>query len=61
MKRWTAEQNALTKQTLGALPFRDRVRRRLDDVLQVGLLEVPRVAAGTAFFLRREPHQDQSL
>jgi len=61
VKRWTAEQNALTKQTLGALPFRDRVRRRLDDVLQVGLLEVPRVAAGTAFFLRREPHQDQSV
>ena len=61
MRRWSAEQNAATEHALGALPFRDRVRRRLDDLLQVGLLEVPRVSAGRAFFLRREAHQDQSV
>jgi prolyl oligopeptidase len=61
VRRWTAEQNAATQQALGKPPFRERVRRRLDDLLQVGLLEVPCVAAGAALFLRREAHQDQSV
>ena len=60
VRLWTAEQNAATKLALGAVPFRDGVRRRLDELLRVGLLEVPRVAAGTAFFLRRDADQDQS-
>ena len=61
VRRWTEEQNAATARTLGAVPFRDRVRRRLDELLQVGLLEVPRVAAGAAFFLRRDADRDQSV
>jgi prolyl oligopeptidase len=61
VERWTAEQNAATRAALDAIPFRDRVRARLDQLFQVGLLEVPLVAAGAAFYLRREPHQDQSV
>jgi prolyl oligopeptidase len=61
VRDWTAAQNAATAQVLGALPMRDRIRRRLDELLKVGLLEVPTVAAGRAFFLRREAHQDQSV
>jgi prolyl oligopeptidase len=59
--RWTEEQNAATKRALGAVAFRDQVRRRLDELLLVGLLEVPRVAARAAFFLRREGDQNQSV
>ncbi len=61
VRRWTEEQNAATARTLGAVPFHDRVRRRLDELLRVGLLEVPRVAAGAAFFLRRDADRDQSV
>jgi prolyl oligopeptidase len=61
VRRWTAEQNAATKRALGAVPLRAQIRRRLDALLRVGLLEVPRVAAGAAFFLRREADQDQSV
>jgi prolyl oligopeptidase len=61
VRRWTAEQNAATRSALDALPPRDDVRRRLDELLRVGLLEVPVVSAGTVFFLRREAHQDQSV
>ena len=61
MERWTAEQNAGTRRVLDALPSRDRVRARLDELLQVGLLEVPRVAAGAAFYLRRDAGKDQSV
>ena len=45
---WTAEQNAATRRALDGLPFRDRdrVRRRLDELVQVGRLEVPVVSAG---------------
>jgi prolyl oligopeptidase len=61
VRAWTAEQNAATRAALDAIPFRGRIRARLDGLLQVGLLEVPLVAAGSAFYLRREPHQDQSV
>ncbi|HEY3208102.1 MAG TPA: hypothetical protein VGJ58_14205, partial [Gaiellaceae bacterium] len=61
VRRWTDEQNAATRAALDAVPFRDRIRARLDQLLQVGLLEVPVVAAGAAFYLRRDPDQDQSV
>jgi prolyl oligopeptidase len=61
VERWTGEQNAATRAALDALPGRDRIRSRLDELLQVGLLEVPVVAAGAAFYLRRAPDQDQSV
>jgi prolyl oligopeptidase len=61
VRSWTAEQNGATRLALNTVPFRERVRRRLDELLQVGLLEVPRTAAGAAFFLRREPDQNQSV
>ena len=60
VRRWTEGQNAATKHALGAVPFRRAIRERLDVLLRVGLLEVPRLAAGNAFFLRREADQDQS-
>jgi prolyl oligopeptidase len=61
VRRWTDEQNAATQRALSAIPFRASLRRRLDELLRVGLLEVPRVAAGAAFFLRREADQDQAV
>jgi prolyl oligopeptidase len=61
VRAWTADQNAATRAALDAIPFRGRIRARLDELLQVGLLEVPLVGAGSAFYLRREPHQDQSV
>ncbi|MBD0330550.1 MAG: S9 family peptidase [Thermoleophilia bacterium] len=60
VRRWTADQNAATEAALAAVPFRGAIRGRLDELLRVGLLEVPRVAAGRAFFLRREADRDQS-
>jgi len=61
VRRWTEEQNAAARQTLDAVASRDEVRRRLDELLRVGLLDVPRVAAGAAFFLRRDADQDQPV
>jgi prolyl oligopeptidase len=61
VRRWTEEQNTATRRTLDAAACRDRAHRRLDELLRVGLLEVPRVAAGAAFFLRRDADQDQSI
>ncbi len=60
MRHWTAVQNTATKHALGAVSFHDHVHRRLDDLLRIGLLEVPRVASGAAFFLRRQADQDQA-
>jgi prolyl oligopeptidase len=61
VRSWTEEQNSATRTALDAVPSRDAVRRRLDELLRVGLLEVPRIAAGAAFFLRRDADQDQSI
>jgi prolyl oligopeptidase len=61
VRRWTEEQNAAARRALDAVGARDGARRRLDELLRVGLLEVPRVAAGAAFFLRRNADQDQPV
>src|SRR5690606_19981557 len=40
-QEWTRQQNALTERYLGAWPGREKVRRRLDQLLAIGALGVP--------------------
>jgi len=61
VRAWTAEQNAATRRALDGPAVRDPIRRRLDELLQVGVLDVPQVAAGAAFLLRRDSDQDQPV
>jgi prolyl oligopeptidase len=59
--RWTAEQNAFTQAHLSAVPGRDRIQRRLEELLSIGVLSVPTPVRGRYFYLRREGHQNQPV
>jgi prolyl oligopeptidase len=58
---WTARQNALTESCLAAVPGRERLRRRLDELLSIGALSVPEPVAGRYFYQRRDGRQNQPV
>ena len=58
---WTARQNALTEAWLARQPARERIRRRLEELLAIGVLSVPTPAHGRYFYLRRDGRQNQPV
>jgi prolyl oligopeptidase len=58
---WTAEQNALTERLLEAVPGRDRIRARLDQLLAIGALSAPEPVRGRYFYQRRDGRQNQPV
>ncbi len=60
-QEWTARQNALTEAHLGAIPGRERIQRRLDQLLAIGVLGAPTPVRGRYFYLRREGRQNQPV
>jgi prolyl oligopeptidase len=58
---WTAHQNALTESYLAAVPARERIRRRLDELLGIGVLSVPTPIRGRYFYSRRDGRQNQPV
>jgi prolyl oligopeptidase len=61
VRDWTDRQNARTRAVLDRLPQRAAFRRRLRELLSVGLLSTPRPIAGRIFHTRREGEQKQSV
>jgi prolyl oligopeptidase len=60
-REWTDRQNALTQAYLAGIPVRDRIRRRLETLLAIGVLGVPAPARGRYFYLRRDGSQNQPV
>jgi prolyl oligopeptidase len=58
---WTERQNALTQGYLAAAPGRERIRRRLETLLAIGVLGVPTPARHRYFYLRREGSTNQPV
>jgi prolyl oligopeptidase len=58
---WTERQNALTERYLAGVPARETIRRRLDELLAIGVLTVPAPAHGRYFYQRREGRQNQPV
>jgi prolyl oligopeptidase len=58
---WTDRQNALTRAYLGAVPGRHRIRRRLEELLGIGVLGVPLPVRGRYFYIRRDGQQNQPV
>lgn len=59
--RWTEQQNALTQTHLAAVPGRERIRRRLDELLAIDALSVPTPVRGRYFYLRRTGRQNHPV
>ncbi|HEV8176626.1 MAG TPA: hypothetical protein VGP44_02945, partial [Gemmatimonadales bacterium] len=58
---WTEQQNAVTEAYLAAAPGRDRIGRRLEELLAIGVLSVPTPKRGRYFYLRRDGRQNQPV
>jgi prolyl oligopeptidase len=59
--RWTAQQNAYTAAHLAAIPGRERIRQRLEQLLAIGVLGAPTPVRGRYFYLRRDGSQNQPV
>ena len=59
--RWTEQQNALTEAHFAAIPGRERICRRLEELLAIGVLSAPTPAHGRYFYLRRDGRQNQPV
>ncbi len=60
-RQWTERQNALTEAHLAAIPGRERIRRRLEELLAIGVLGAPAPAHGRYFYLRRDGTQNHPV
>ena len=60
-RRWTDAQNALTRTYLDAVPGRDELHRRLDQLLAIGAIGVPTPVRGRYFYQRRDGRQNQPV
>lgn len=61
MREWTARQNALTEAYLSAYPGRALIRRRLEQLLTIGVVGVPAPRRGRYFYYRRDGRQNQPV
>src|ERR671925_1738408 len=60
-KSWSAAQDALTRRWLDTRPGRARLRQRLGELVRVGVVSVPALRGGRAFFLRRSGDQEHPV
>ncbi|MGH7579563.1 MAG: prolyl oligopeptidase family serine peptidase, partial [Gemmatimonadales bacterium] len=60
-REWTDAQNALTRSYLDAVPGRDELHRRLDELLAIGAIGVPTPVEGRYFYIRRDGRQNQPV
>src|SRR5215210_5815580 len=60
-RAWTSQQDARTRAWLHAIPFREAVRRRVEEILKVESSEYDHLARGgaTYFALRTQPPKQQ--
>ncbi|MDQ6650324.1 MAG: prolyl oligopeptidase family serine peptidase [Actinomycetota bacterium] len=58
---WSLAQDELARDYLDSLPGRDRIRRRLTELLGAGLVTVPVWRGNRAFFQRRSSDQEHAV
>jgi prolyl oligopeptidase len=61
VREWTEKQNAFTRSFLDAIPGREELRNRLDSLLEIGMIGVPKPAKGKYFYTKREGKQNQPV
>jgi prolyl oligopeptidase len=61
VKKWTEEQNARTREILDHLPGREKLEKRLAEVMQMRAIRAPEMAANRYFYTKREGRQNQAV
>src|SRR5260221_7602310 len=59
-RKWLEEQTAYTRAYLDAIPGRERIRKRIEQLLAVEVVSAPAKVGNRYFFLKRGAYQEQS-
>lgn len=60
-RAWIAEQNRYTKASVGSLPGRDAIHKRLEQLLKIETIGIPTARGDRYFFSKRLATQNQSV
>jgi prolyl oligopeptidase len=60
-RAWIDAENAYTEAVIGRLPGKERIERRLTELIKVDLVSVPFVRGGRFFYSKRAPDQEQAI
>ncbi len=60
-RKWLEEQTAYTRAYLDAVPGRDRIRKRVEELLTVEVIAEPWKVGNRYFYLKRSTHQEQPV
>lgn len=60
-RAWINAQNEYTSSVLGALPFRNKIRERLTQLLKVDIINTPIAKEGRYFISKRRADQNQAV
>ncbi|HEV7498951.1 MAG TPA: hypothetical protein VGQ33_03060, partial [Vicinamibacteria bacterium] len=60
-RAWIDAQNAYTQAVIGALPGKERIERRLGELIKIDLVSVPVVRGGRFFYSKRAADQEQAV
>ena len=60
-RKFVEEQNTYTQQVLDAIPGKDKLRARLEQLLTIGRVDAPKAGGNYLFYTRREGHQNQPI
>jgi len=60
-RKWTEEQNAQTREILDHLPGREKLEKRLAEVMQMRAIRAPQMEGDRYFYTQREGRQNQAV
>jgi prolyl oligopeptidase len=60
-RQWLEEQTAYTRAYLDAIPDRERIRKRVEELLAIEVVSVPLKVGSRYFFSKRAPYQEQPV
>jgi prolyl oligopeptidase len=60
-RAWIDSENAYTEAVIGGLPGKERIERRLTELIKVDVVSVPFVRGGRFFYSKRAPDQEQAI
>ncbi|MDR1552188.1 MAG: prolyl oligopeptidase family serine peptidase [Prevotellaceae bacterium] len=58
---WVAAENEITQNYLGKIPFRDKLKQRLTDIVNYEKISTPRKKHGKYYFFKNDGLQNQSV
>ncbi|HET6898296.1 MAG TPA: hypothetical protein VFK70_08105, partial [Vicinamibacteria bacterium] len=60
-RAWIDAQNAYTDAVIGALPGKERIERRLTELIKIDVVGIPFVRGGRTFYSKRAADQEQAI